>query len=161
MAFKENIMKVRKIKNSKVKEVINRVFNLYIAKASLYSNQTDDIIAKERTRLDAQHLVIIRDDLLKCKTYKEYDEYYFVCDEDSIKNKKIAFPQFYLESKVNTDDLLTDSFDDIYLYEYSLEEFAGDLHKLIKRISYTMTADICVTDGKLHLLEEYDFEEIV
>ena len=57
MAFKESVMKIRKIKNSKVKEVINRVFNAYIAKAALYSKQTDDLDSKIKTDLDARHLI--------------------------------------------------------------------------------------------------------
>jgi hypothetical protein len=154
-------MKIRKIKNSKVKEVINRVFNLYIKKATLYSNQTDDLGAKERTELDAKYLMQVRNEFLKCETFKEMGEYYFACDIDDVRHKKIAFPCYYLSSKLNEDDLSENYSDNVYLYEYSLEEFAGDLHKLIKRISYTMTAVSCLTDGKLYLLEDWKFEEIV
>lgn len=154
-------MKIRKIKNSKVKEVINRVFNSYIAKAALYSKQTDDLDSKIKTDLDARHLIEIRNYLLKCETFKESGLYYFVSDIGNFKDEKILFPYFNLSSKIKSDNLETDCLENIYLYEYTLEEFAGDLHKLIKSTSYTMTAVCCFRGDEMHLSDAWDYANLV
>jgi hypothetical protein len=157
-------MTIKKLSKVEVKKVINKVVGKYIAKVNLYFNSCDDAEVRNKISSDLSHLNEVRNELLKCKTVKdEYGSHCFVSNKREFEYPKLKFPSVNTGTKVNKECLLfPDAFDDLYLEEYCLEEFAGDLHKVIRKETFAFTADYMTQGGKLHLFADaLGIEEIV
>jgi len=157
-------MTIKKLSKVEVNKVINKVIGKHIAKVNLYFNSCGDAEVRSKLSSDLSHLTEVRNELLKCKTVKdEYGFHYFVSNKREFEYPKLKFPSVSTHTKVNKECLLfPDAFDDLYLEEYCLEEFAGDLHKVIRKETFAFTADYVIRGGEMRLFADDLFiEEIV